>query len=275
MGKKFLLPLLLVVIIVSACNNKQEKVIDESESLEELASEEKEEESNKQDKDQEVNEVEDAENVSAEYEINEIFSIVPIDEANEKIALLTIDDAPDKHALEMAKELKEMDANAIFFVNGHFLETKEEKETLKEIYDLGFIIGNHTYSHSSLPDLSEQEQKEEIIKVNDMVEEITGERPLFFRAPFGENTDYSRELAAEEGMELMNWTYGYDWEEQYMSQEALTDIMLNTDQLSDGANLLMHDREWTAAALSDIVAGLREQGYEIVDPLLIKTKDTN
>src|SRR5690625_6385090 len=79
-----------------------------------------------------------------------MFSIVPIDKANEKVALLTIDDAPDKHALEMAQQLKEMDANAIFFVNGHFLETKEEKEVLKEIYDLGFVIGNHTYSHPSL-----------------------------------------------------------------------------------------------------------------------------
>src|SRR5690625_3968543 len=126
--------------------------------------------------------------------MNELFSIVPIDGAYEKVVLLTIDDAPDDHALEMAQELKEMDANAIFFVNGHFLESKEEKETLKEIYELGFMIGNHTYSHPSLPSLSDTEQKEEIVKVNDMVEEITGEKPLFFRAPFGENTDYSKEL---------------------------------------------------------------------------------
>jgi peptidoglycan/xylan/chitin deacetylase (PgdA/CDA1 family) len=41
--------------------------------------------------------------------------------------------------------------------------------------------------------------------------------------------------------------------------------------LKPGANLLMHDREWTAAALEDIVTGLRDKGYEIADPALIRT----
>src|SRR5699024_11311745 len=65
---------------------------------------------------------------------------------------------------------KELDAPAIFFVNGHFLETPEKKEELKEIRDMGFMIGNHTVTHAYLPDLSEEEQKEEIVELNDLVE---------------------------------------------------------------------------------------------------------
>ncbi|PFG06879.1 polysaccharide deacetylase family protein [Bacillus sp. es.034] len=207
-----------------------------------------------------------------DYKINEAnWSIEPIDKANPKVVLLTIDDAPDQHALQMAKDLKELNAPAIFFVNGHFLDTPEEKETLKKIHDLGFMIGNHTYSHSSLRDLSPEEQKEEILSVSDLVESITGERPHFFRAPFGQNTDYSRELAAEEKMSLMNWTYGYDWEKQYQNKAAITDIMVNSPYLNDGANLLMHDRTWTSEALTDIVNGLRAKGYETLDPHRIKT----
>lgn len=207
-----------------------------------------------------------------DYKINEAnWSIEPIDKANPKVVLLTIDDAPDEHALQMAKDLKELKAPAIFFVNGHFLDTPEEKETLKKIHDLGFMIGNHTYSHSSLRDLSPEEQKEEIVSVSDLVESITGERPQFFRAPFGQNTDYSRELAAEEKMSLMNWTYGYDWEKQYQTKAAITDIMINSPYLNDGANLLMHDRTWTSEALKDIVNGLRAKGYETLDPHRIKT----
>ncbi|MGG3914477.1 polysaccharide deacetylase family protein [Rossellomorea vietnamensis] len=207
-----------------------------------------------------------------DYKINEAnWSIEPIDKANPKVVLLTIDDAPDQHALQMAKDLKELNAPAIFFVNGHFLDTPEEKETLKKIHDLGFMIGNHTYSHSSLRDLSPEEQKEEILSVSDLVESITGERPQFFRAPFGQNTDYSRELAAEEKMSLMNWTYGYDWEKQYQNKAAITDIMINSPYLNDGANLLMHDRTWTSEALTDIVKGLRAKGYETLDPNRIKT----
>lgn len=207
-----------------------------------------------------------------EYKINENnWSIEPIAGQNAKVVLLTIDDAPDKHALNMAEDLKAVNAPAIFFVNGHFLDTPEEKEVLKKIYDMGFMIGNHTYSHSSLPDLSPEEQKEEIVSVNELVESITGERPKFFRAPFGQNTDYSRQVAAEEKMALMNWTFGYDWNKEYQTKEAITDIMVNSPYLNNGANLLMHDRTWTSEALTDIVKGLREKGYETLDPTKIKT----
>src|SRR5699024_6870184 len=159
---------------------------------------------------------------------------------------------------------------AVFFVNGMYLESDEGKEDLRTIHDMGFEIGNHTYTHPNLPDIGEEEQWEEIVAVNDLVEEIIGERPRFFRAPFGMNTDYTEQVAEEEGMVLMNWTYGYDWEAEYQDPEALAEIMVNTELLSGGANLLMHDREWTKDALEDIIIGLRDKGYQLVDPDLIE-----
>lgn len=126
-------------------------------------------------------------------------------------------------------------------------------------------------THSNLKDLTASEQKSEIAGLNDLVEQITGERPRFFRAPFGSNTDESRKMAEEEKMVLMNWTYGYDWESDYQTKEALTEIMINTPYLTDGANLLMHDRKWTSEALSAIVTGLKQKGYEMADPDEIET----
>lgn len=209
------------------------------------------------------------------YELNEAtWSFQPIGDADPKAALLTIDDAPDKHALEMAKTLKELEAPAIFFVNGHFIDTDEEKAVLKEIHEMGFPIGNHTMTHADLQQISEEAQREEILGVNEIVEQVTGEKPRYFRAPFGQNTDFSRRLAADEGMLLMNWTYGYDWEPKYQNGEALADIMLNTEYLNNGANLLMHDREWTAAALPKIVQGLRDKGFKLIDPASIKLPET-
>lgn len=197
------------------------------------------------------------------------YSVKPIDDAEPSVVLLTIDDAPDKYALDMAKILKELNVKAIFFVNGHFIETEEKKAVLKEIHDMGFPIGNHTMTHKSLNSITEEDQYEEIMTLNDRIEEIIGEKPRFFRAPFGGNTDYAKDLAAKEGMILMNWTYGYDWEPGYMEASALKDIMINTEALSNGANLLMHDREWTKDALSEIVIGLQNKGYKILDPDLI------
>ncbi|MGD6793524.1 polysaccharide deacetylase family protein [Metabacillus indicus] len=207
------------------------------------------------------------------YKIDpENWSLKPLSpDVSPKAVLLTIDDAPDQYSVEMAQTLKKMGVKAIFFVNGHFLDTEEEKARLKEIYQLGFPIGNHTMTHSNLKDLTPSEQKREIAGLNDLVEQITGERPRFFRAPFGSNTDESRKIAEEEKMVLMNWTYGYDWESEYQSKEALTEIMINTPYLTDGANLLMHDRKWTSEALSAIVTGLKQKGYEMADPDAIET----
>ncbi len=256
----------------STSNKEKEVTANEETESSEGDKEDNKEENNKEDENIEE-EPEAKEKVEKKYTLNPAFwGFEPIGEAKSDAVLLTIDDAPDEHAVEMAKTLKELDAPAIFFVNGHFMDTEEEKAKVKEIHDMGFEIGNHTMTHSDLKSLSEEKQREEIVKLNDMIEEVIGERPTFFRAPFGSNTDFSKALVKEEGMLLMNWTYGYDWNKEYQNKAAITDIMVNSPLLQDGANLLMHDRDWTAAGLSDIVKGLRDKGYSMIDPETIDTE---
>ncbi|WMX57136.1 polysaccharide deacetylase family protein [Peribacillus sp. R9-11] len=214
------------------------------------------------------------ENFQAEYRLNkDNWSFEPIQDAEPKVVLLTFDDAPDKYSIEIAKTLQKLQVPAIFFVNGHFLESDEKKSMLKEIHDMGFSIGNHTYSHVNLKELTEEEQKREIVKLNNLVEGIIGERPKYFRAPFGSNTDFSKKVAANEKMLVMNWTYGYDWEKEYQDKKALKEIMLNNPYLSNGASLLMHDRKWTREAIEDIVKDFHKKGYKILDPKLIETPE--
>ncbi|WP_416116706.1 polysaccharide deacetylase family protein [Peribacillus butanolivorans] len=210
----------------------------------------------------------------AEYRLNkDNWSFEPIQDAEPKVVLLTFDDAPDKYSLEIARTLQKLQVSAIFFVNGHFIESDEKKSMLKEIHDMGFSIGNHTYSHVNLKEMTKEEQKREIVKLNNLVEGIIGERPKYFRAPFGSNTDFSEKVAANEKMLVMNWTYGYDWEKEYQDKKALTEIMLNSPYLSNGASLLMHDRKWTREAIEDIVKDFHKKGYKILDPKLIETPE--
>ncbi|RLQ92895.1 polysaccharide deacetylase family protein [Planomicrobium sp. Y74] len=254
-------------------NNEVEETTSETTSE---TKEESSKDSDEEDAEAEVTEEEDEEETAAEeepaqaeplYRVNPANSAVePIAGANPQAVLITIDDAPDKQGVAMAETLKELNVPAIFFVNGHFIDTDEEEENLKKIHDMGFAIGNHTYSHPNLKTIPEDQQREEIVSLNDRIEEIIGERPEFFRAPHGVNTDFSRALVEEEGMVLMNWTFGYDWEKQYMDAAALADIMVNTEFMRDGANLLMHDRVWTAEALPAIVQGLEDKGYGFIDP---------
>ncbi|HEX6923612.1 MAG TPA: polysaccharide deacetylase family protein [Bacillales bacterium] len=208
------------------------------------------------------------------YKMTENYYIEPIGDADPKVVLLTIDDAPDEHAVEMAKTLKELNAPAIFFIMGTFIDNKEGKQKIEKIHEMGFPVGNHTVTHPTLSQIPKEEQKEEIIPVYKELKKLTGEPVKFFRAPHGDNTDLSDKLAAERDVLVMNWSYGYDWHSEYQDPEALTKIMLHPDPeglLRNGAILLMHDRDWTAKALDDIVKGLRKQGYKILDPALLKT----
>ncbi|RWZ60749.1 polysaccharide deacetylase family protein [Halobacillus fulvus] len=267
----------LFLLLLAACSTAEgegdqaDKEIEnnsEQEVVQEEPDQEDKEEDTEEKAEEEAEEVDRV--VEPQYKLTETWSFEPIGEANPRVALLTIDDVPDKRALEMAATLKELDAPAIFFVNGHFIQSEEKRQILKEIHEMGFAIGNHTFNHQKLDEVSEEKQREEIVSLSDEIESIIGERPKFFRAPHGVNTDYSKQVALEEGMLLMNWTYGYDYFKEYMEADALADIMVNTNLLGNGANLLMHDREWTAEALPEIVQGLREKEFELLDPALIQ-----
>lgn len=261
--------------LLTACSDDQAQPAEEEQAPSEETVEETpaETEEAATEEEEPVEEIEEVEEVAAEprYQLNPAtWGVEPIADAPAEAVLITIDDAPDKNAVAMATTLKEKNVPAIFFVNGHFLDTDEEKENLKKIHEMGFAIGNHTNTHPNLKEITEEQQREEILAVSDMVEGIIGERPKFFRAPHGVNTDFSKALVAEDGMLLMNWSYGYDWEQQYRDPAALADIMVNTEFLRNGSNLLMHDRDWTAEALPGIIDGLAAKGYSFVDPAEIE-----
>lgn len=274
--RKMMRILLLIVsaMMLIACSDNTSK------STVDLSSDDVEQKETEQEEEKNVNMHEEGETDDTEEETSPAFTIdssnwtlQPTEETDQKYVLLTIDDAPDTYALDMARILAEEKVPAIFFVNGLFLSDEDQMEALKEIARLGFEIGNHTMTHANLSELSTEETEQEILQLNELIKDITGEKPQFFRAPFGMNTDASKEILAREGMIWMNWTYGYDWEKEFMEKEPLADIMVNTDHLVNGANLLMHDREWTKEALPQIISGLREKGYEFVDPSMIETTE--
>ena len=274
--KKTLL-ILSASAFLAACQANENPENDESNLSSEAASSSEVVETDSSSETATVESTVEAEVAAYEYQINpDIFTVVPITDADTEVVLLTFDDSPqppDSQTLEIAQTVKEKGANAIFFVMGQFLESEESRAIIKEVSDMGFEIGNHSYSHPDMASISYEEQLEEIVATNDAIEEITGKRPRFFRAPYGSYNADTDAISELENMTLMNWTYGYDWVDGYMEETALADIMINAPELGSGGNLLMHDRPWTAAAIGTIIDGLRAQGYEMVDPKLIESPE--
>lgn len=110
-----------------------------------------------------------------------------------KIAL-TFDDGPHPYYTEqLLKGLEERGAKASFFITGQNVEAYPE--IVKKIHEDGHLIGNHTYSHTQLTSRNQEKFKEEIIKTNEVIKEVTGEDTIFVRPPYGSwNKEFEKEL---------------------------------------------------------------------------------
>jgi peptidoglycan/xylan/chitin deacetylase (PgdA/CDA1 family) len=221
------------------------------------------------------NQASDEENVQAKrYKVNPnnymIYSVAPEEDQKveekqteeEKIVLLTFDDTPTaKATYQILDTLDKYNAKALFFVNGHYAEPN--LDTLLEIKNRGHLIGNHTWWHIYIRKENPETVREEIVRLNEFLEDHLGERPKYFRPPFGQNSDVSLEIIKEEGMQTMNWSNGsLDWE--LKTPEAITDQVLSN--IKNGDNILFHDKQTTADALDQILSQLTEQGYQFVLP---------
>ncbi|AMB97232.1 polysaccharide deacetylase family protein [Aerococcus urinaeequi] len=235
------------------------------------------------DQDEDTNE--DTDNQVANYYIDpETSSVLPANEdANPNVVLATVDDVPRKlpetptSSVEEAQAMANRGIYGLFFVNGMYLQGEdgeEGRQALKEIADMGHVIGNHTLTHYSLDQVPDEETlRHEIIGNQDIIEEVIGYRPQFFRPPHGIEIPELEGILEEENMVAMNWSYGFDWDENYSNPAMLADVMVNTEFLSPGANLLMHDLTWTNEAMPAILDGIQAKGYEFVDARDIATRD--
>lgn len=206
------------------------------------------------------------------YYMTENYLIRPLDEHEDrKVALITFDDGPkDRDMVEsLLDTLDKHEAKAIFFVNGYRVE--QNPDLLVLIHERGHAIGNHSWDHVQLKDLSPAEIDQQIESVQNVVKELTGEAPRFFRPPFGVSNDYVRQKAREENMLYMTWSNGSeDWlKENQSADKVIARVM---EQLHPGSNILMHELPWTVEALDRLLEQIREQGYRFVDPHAIRTE---
>ncbi|XMB29006.1 polysaccharide deacetylase family protein [Paenibacillus sp. BR2-3] len=209
------------------------------------------------------------------YHMNKNYDIIPNEAGTpKKVVLLTFDDGPKEAGMinSLLDTLDKHNAKAIFFVNGY--RVKEHPELLKLIHDRGGIIGNHSWDHIVLKDKSYAAVRKQLEDVQNLVKEITGEVPHFFRPPFGAGGEEGKKVAAEYGMLFMNWSVGsLDWEMKEQETGKTQKLIKNvTDQLHSGSNILMHELPWTVEGLDTLLSTLESKGYSFVDPQSIELK---
>ncbi|MFC2947727.1 polysaccharide deacetylase family protein [Virgibacillus sediminis] len=183
---------------------------------------------------------------------------------NKRIAL-TFDDGPeDIYTPQILEILKQKGVKATFFVVGE--RAQKYAEQLRQIYQEGHAIGNHTWDHPHLPELTDQQFNENIESTSAEIEEILGFKPDLFRPPFGEIEDQQVEMLNRQGYRSIMWTADTkDW-----SGVTAEEIVSRVKQdASPGVIVLQHNYHAsgqfeTVEALPQIIDELRAQGYEFV-----------
>jgi peptidoglycan-N-acetylmuramic acid deacetylase len=128
----------------------------------------------------------------------------------------------------------------------------------------GHLIGNHSWSHPDMTQLSAAQIKAELEKVSGEVARVTGlETMHFVRPPRGIFNDRVLGVCRDLGYTNVFWSIAYrDWERdrQMGWNYAYTNVV---NQLHPGAVILLHavSRD-NAEALGRIIDEARQRGYQ-------------
>ncbi|WP_367319276.1 polysaccharide deacetylase family protein [Streptomyces sp. HUAS ZL42] len=180
--------------------------------------------------------------------------------------VLTFDDGPDRrYTPSILSTLREYDVRAMFFVCGEMAAAN--KDLLARMADEGHVVGNHTWSHPLLTRLTPARIRSEMERTCDVIEEGYGERPQWFRAPYGAWNRTAFRLGAELGMEPLAWTVDtLDWK-----TPGVRTITTRVERgAAPGVVVLSHDaggdRSQSVRALRAYLPRLLDSGYHITVP---------
>ncbi|MBQ6170854.1 MAG: polysaccharide deacetylase family protein [Ruminococcus sp.] len=182
---------------------------------------------------------------------------------DEKRIIITFDQGYENgYTAKILDTLKEKDVQAIFFLTGPYAKT--ESALVQRMIDEGHVLGNHGMTHASLPTLSDENAKEEIMSLHNYVMNNYGYQMQYFRCPCGEYSEKALETAQQCGYKTLFWSSAYvDWktDQQPSPQEGLRKL---TEAAHGGEILLLHSVSSTnAEILGDLIDSFRAMGYTV------------
>lgn len=193
---------------------------------------------------------------------NRELPIYSVDTKEKKVALSFDAAWGNEDTAEILAILEKHDVKVTFFMTGGWVE--KYPEDVKTIAAAGHDLGNHSENHKQMSKLSYEACQEEIMKVHEKVELLTGESMCLFRPPYGDYNDTLIKAVKEKGYYTIQWSCdSLDWMDY--GAENIIKTVLHHKNLQNGAIILMHNgAKYTKDALESVITGLKKLGYEIV-----------
>ncbi len=195
---------------------------------------------------------------------------------------LSFDDGPDPTWTPRVLDvLKKYNVHAVFMVIGE--AAQDHAGLLKRYLREGHEIGNHTFTHPDISEISDRELKLELNLTERLFGAELGIQPLYFRPPYSidQEPDTNDQAAPAYKIQQMGYTVvgnkidTDDWDERSRKtpQQIVDRVLQQLDAMQSrdefkGSVILMHDgggnRSATVAALPLLITTLRAKGYEFV-----------
>lgn len=178
---------------------------------------------------------------------------------------LTFDDgfSVPKQTRKVLDLLDDYQVPATFFCIGQHLKSVEQGALLKRIHQGGHLVGNHSYSHAPLFDFYTKKRLiKELEQTDERIEQLIGQRPRWFRPPYGVTNPPIAHAVRATQHEVIGWSVR-SLDTSSRSANALLNRLKR--QVHPGAVVLFHDHIPLAAeVLPAFVDWVLKEGYTVV-----------
>lgn len=196
-------------------------------------------------------------------------SVISSGTVHDKWIALTFDDGPyPPYTDRLLDVLKAKRVHATFFLVAE--QAQQYPELVRRMKAEGHTVGLHAFRHRDFLKLTEEEKRKDLERGKNLLRDITGKNPVYWRPPHGFRDFSVMETAAAQNLTVINWSViPRDWT-GIDSQEIFRRVM---DKAENGAIVLLHDgdspfykasRQPTVDAVSLLIDSLREKGYHLV-----------
>jgi len=174
---------------------------------------------------------------------------------------ITIDDGPDPEVTpQVLAILAEQRVRATFFCIGE--RAAQNPACVRACAEAGHAIENHSYAHRhSFALLGPAGLRRDIARAQQLLGELGGSAPRFFRAPAGLRNPWLDPVLQRQGLQLASWTRrGFDT----VSQDAGLVLARLTRALGPGDILLLHDGHAARAGATPVVLAVLPQLLQLI-----------
>jgi peptidoglycan-N-acetylmuramic acid deacetylase len=180
---------------------------------------------------------------------------------SQKVVYLTFDEGYEYgFTPKILDILRDNNVKAAFFITKPYLD--KHLPLVQRMINEGHIVGNHTVSHPSLPEVDDQKVIDEIEELSKSYREKTGQDMRYMRPPMGEFSERTLKISSDLGYRDVFWSSAYDdWDvnKQKGADYAYKMVM---DNIHPGNVILLHAvSQSNTEALDTIIKDLKAQGY--------------